>query len=188
AFRPRRHRVFADAQDPRKSGRAPPWIRTWCGLPAQVVAFGKASGTHDAHLEHHARSWFIPAGNKAERLVTEKHLVMRPGTQPGHSLSHREDSSRLSAAPVAAHEQPIEIASVQLPAPYGPAIEMDEMRARIPADAPPLHGKSRLLHPGKIPVEGDVDAPAIDMLAVLGHAEGGGPEPLIGGASPIGRR
>ena len=60
-------------------------------------------------------------------------------------------------AQTAAQEQAIEIGTVQLPIPDGSAIEMDEMRARVPADAAPLRGESRLLHPAKITVEGNVD-------------------------------
>ena len=61
------------------------------------------------------------------------------------------------------------------------------MRAGIPADAAPPHGERRLLHPAEIAVEGDVDRPADDMLAMLGDPEGGGRQHLVGLLGAIGR-
>src|SRR6185369_5873392 len=99
--------------------------------------------------------------------------------EPRHPLADGQYLARwrIQAAP---DQQAIEAAAIQYPAPRRSAVEMDEMRAGIPADAASPHGERRLLHPAEIAVEGNVDRPADDMLAMLGHPESGGREHLVG--------
>ena len=122
----------------------------------------------------------------------KKLLAARTRERDALQIAHRrmaleKQEIEAQAKALEAQKQAIEIGPVQLPASRRPAVDMDEMRARIPADAAPAHGESRLLHPAEIAVEGDVDRPADDVLAVLGHPEGGGREHLVGLLGPIGR-
>src|SRR5262249_2554410 len=95
-------------------------------------------------------------------------FLMGEGAGAGQPLADGQDL----AGPQGTQQQAVIAAAVQLPVAHRAAVEMDEMRVRIPADAAPLHRPRRMLDAGKPAVEGDVDRAAIEMLAALGDAEG----------------
>src|SRR5580704_4535132 len=65
---------------------------------------------------------------------------------------------------------------------------MDEAGVRVPADPAPPHGARRLHRLGKFRVKPYVQRPAVNVLAVLGHAKIGASQRLVGFERAKGRQ
>jgi hypothetical protein len=91
----------------------------------------------------------------------------------GEPLRDRERAARaLEMQPAAVEQQQIlEAGTVQRPVAHRPDVDMDKARARVPADPRAASLALCSLHGASFEPSEMSSAPAVDALAVLGHAE-----------------
>src|SRR5262249_25244395 len=84
------------------------------------------------------------------------------------------------------YQEAIQPAFVEGPIPHRSGVDMDKAGMRVPADAAAFHGAGRGHRVGEPRSKMQVERPAIDMLAVLGHSEHRAREHRIGLGRAVG--
>src|SRR5438132_11620343 len=80
----------------------------------------------------------------------------------------------------------VEARLVERPTAHRPGVDMDKPRMRVPPDAAPLHCTGCIHCFTELRSEAHIERAAVDVLAVLGHPEGGAREHRVGFGRTIG--